>query len=123
MRFQPGLSQNLHAPLLDLASALLALDENKIEPMLKPTPTRGGGRAPDSVARQALIGFAVGTVRRLQLTGLQRAAAHKAVADAQSSQNAAVAALTDSHRKFGEQQQEINRLADERNAAQTRSCT
>jgi peptidoglycan DL-endopeptidase RipA len=31
-----------------------------------------------------------------------------------------VAALTDVHRKFGEQQQEINRLAAERNAAQAR---
>ena len=49
---------------------------------------------------------------------LAKQKADKAVADAQSSQNAAVTALTDVHRKFGEQQQEINRLADERNAAQ-----
>jgi cell wall-associated NlpC family hydrolase len=46
--------------------------------------------------------------------------ADKAVVDAKSSQDAAVVALTDAHRKFGEQQQEINRLADERNAAQAR---
>ena len=51
---------------------------------------------------------------------LAKQKADKAVVDAQSSQNAAVAALTDAHRKFGEQQQEVNRLADERNAAQAR---
>ena len=51
---------------------------------------------------------------------LAKQKADKALADAQSSQNAAVAALTDIHRKFGQQQQEINRLADERNAAQAR---
>jgi peptidoglycan DL-endopeptidase RipA len=51
---------------------------------------------------------------------LAKQKADKAVGDAQSSQNAAVAALTDAQRKFGEQQQEVNRLADERNAAQSR---
>src|ERR1700722_16448636 len=51
---------------------------------------------------------------------LAKQKADKAVADAQSSQNAAVAELIDVHRKFGEQQQEANRLADERNAAQAR---
>jgi hypothetical protein len=81
MRFHTGVGQNLHAPLMDLASALLALNENKVEPLLKPTPASAGGRAPDSPARQALIGFAVGAVGRLQWAGLQRAVAHKAVAD------------------------------------------
>jgi len=51
---------------------------------------------------------------------LAKQKADKAVADAQSSQNAAVAALTSAQRKFGEQQQEVTRLGDERNAAQTR---
>jgi peptidoglycan DL-endopeptidase RipA len=51
---------------------------------------------------------------------LAKQKADKAVGDAQASQNAAVVALTDVHRKFGEQQQEITRLADERNAAQSR---
>lgn len=46
--------------------------------------------------------------------------AEKAVADAQSSQDAAVAALTDTQHKFGEQQQEINRLAARRNEAQAK---
>ncbi|MGH7113855.1 MAG: hypothetical protein ACREE9_05095, partial [Stellaceae bacterium] len=82
MRFENGLAQNLHAPLMGLASALLALDNNKVEPLVAPTGTRSGGRAPDSPARQALIGFAVGAVERLRWTGLPRPDAHKAVADA-----------------------------------------
>ena len=51
---------------------------------------------------------------------LAKQKADKAVADAQTSQNAAVSALTNAHRKFAEQQQEVNRLAGERNAAQAR---
>ena len=51
---------------------------------------------------------------------LAKQKADKTVVDAQSSQNAAVAALADAHRKFGEQQQEVNRRAEERNAAQAR---
>jgi peptidoglycan DL-endopeptidase RipA len=51
---------------------------------------------------------------------LAKQKADKAVVDAQSSQNAAVVALADAHRKFGEQQQEVSRRADERNAAQAR---
>jgi cell wall-associated NlpC family hydrolase len=51
---------------------------------------------------------------------LAKQKADKAVADAQSSQNAAVAALTSAQHKFGEQQQEVTRLGAERNAAQAR---
>jgi len=51
---------------------------------------------------------------------LAKQKADKAVSDAQSSQNAAVAALTSAQHKFGEQQQEVTRLGDERNAAQAR---
>ena len=59
-------------------------------------------------------------VNKESASRLAKQKSDKALADAQSSQNTAVAALTDIHRKFGEQQQEINRLADERNAAQAR---
>ena len=59
-------------------------------------------------------------VNRESAARLAKQKADQAVADAQSSQNAAVAALTDVHRKFGDQRQEVRRLADERNAAQTR---
>ncbi|QZA05915.1 NlpC/P60 family peptidoglycan endopeptidase RipA [Mycolicibacter heraklionensis] len=51
---------------------------------------------------------------------LAKQKADQAVADAQSSQDAAVAALTDTQRKFGEQQGEINRLAARRNEAQAK---
>jgi cell wall-associated NlpC family hydrolase len=51
---------------------------------------------------------------------LAKQKADKAVADAQSSQNAAVAALTSAQHKFGEQQQEVTRLGEQRNAAQAR---
>jgi len=51
---------------------------------------------------------------------LAKQKAEQAVADAQSSQDAAVNALTDTHRKFGEQQAEINRLAAQREQAQVR---
>jgi peptidoglycan DL-endopeptidase RipA len=51
---------------------------------------------------------------------LAKQKADRAVADAQSSQNAAVAALTSAQHKFGEQQQEVTRLGDQRNAAQAR---
>ncbi len=59
-------------------------------------------------------------VNKASVARLTKQKADQAVADAQSSQTAAVAALTDIQRKFGEQQQQINRLADERNAAQAR---
>ena len=91
---------------------------------------------PDDVIATAAAGQTLAASSRQVMDNLQRARteqvnkesaarlakqkADKAVADAQSSQNAAVAALTDVHRKFGEQQQEINRLAGERNAAQAR---
>ena len=51
---------------------------------------------------------------------LAKQKADKAVGDAQASQNAAVAALTEAQHKFGEQQHEVTRLADERSAAQSR---
>jgi peptidoglycan DL-endopeptidase RipA len=92
--------------------------------------------SPDDIIATAAAGQALAASSRQAMDNLQRARteqvnkesaarlakqkADKAAADAQSSQNAAVAALTDVHRKFGEQQQEINRLAAERNAAQAR---
>ena len=92
--------------------------------------------SPDDIIATAAAGQTLAASSQQVMDNLQRARteqvnkesaarlakqkADKAVADAQSSQNAAVAALTDVHRKFGEQQQEINRLADERNAAQAR---
>lgn len=91
---------------------------------------------PDDMIATAAAGQALAASSQQVMDNLQRAhteqlnkestarlakqKADKAVGDAQASQNAAVAALTDAHRKFGEQQQEVTRLADERNAAQSR---
>ena len=91
---------------------------------------------PDDMIATAAAGQTLATSSQQVMDNLQRARteqlnkestarlakqkADKAVGDAQSSQNAAVAALTDAQRKFGEQQQEVTRLADERNAAQSR---
>jgi predicted nucleic acid-binding Zn-ribbon protein len=46
--------------------------------------------------------------------------ADRAVSDDQSSQDTAASALTDTQRKFGEQQQQIKRLAAQRNEAQAK---
>lgn len=93
-------------------------------------------RSPDDIITTAAAGQTLAASSRRVMDNLRRARteqvnkesaarlakqqADKAVADAQSSQSAAVTALTSAHRKFGEQQQEVNRLAGERNAAQAR---
>ncbi|OOK77643.1 putative cell wall-associated hydrolase [Mycobacterium kansasii] len=51
---------------------------------------------------------------------LAKQKADKAAAEAKASQDAAVAALTDTQRKFDEQREEVNRLAAERDEAQAR---
>jgi cell wall-associated NlpC family hydrolase len=92
--------------------------------------------SPDDMIATAAAGQALASSSQRVMDNLQRARteqlnkdssarlakqkADKAVGDAQSSQNAAVAALTSAQHKFGEQQQEVTRLGDERNAAQTR---
>jgi cell wall-associated NlpC family hydrolase len=92
--------------------------------------------SPDDMIATAAAGQTLAASSRQVMDNLQRAhteqvnkesaarlakqKADKSLVDAQSSQNTAVATLTDVHRKFGEQQQEINRLADQRNAAQAR---
>jgi len=92
--------------------------------------------SPDDIIATAAAGQTLAASSRQVMDNLQRARteqlnresaarlakqkADTAVADAQASQAAAVAALTDIHRKFSDQQQEIKRLGDERNAAQAR---
>jgi peptidoglycan DL-endopeptidase RipA len=91
---------------------------------------------PDDMIATAAAGQALAASSQQVMDNLQRARteqlnkestarlakqkADKAVADAQSSQNAAVAALTSAQQKFGEQKQEVTRLGAERNAAQAR---
>jgi peptidoglycan DL-endopeptidase RipA len=93
-------------------------------------------KSPDDIITTATVGRTLAASSQQVMTNLQRARteqvnkesaarlakqkADKAVADAQAGQDAAVAALTDTQRKFGEQQQEVNRLAAERKAAQAK---
>src|SRR5947209_1764021 len=63
---------------MNLHGALLALNENNVEPILK--PKKRTGRAPSSPRRYGLIGIAVGAAQRLEWTGLSAAEANKAVA-------------------------------------------
>jgi cell wall-associated NlpC family hydrolase len=92
--------------------------------------------SPDDIIATAAAGQTLVASSRQVMDNLQRARtaqvnkesaarlakqkADKAVADTQSSQDAAVAALTNAHRKFAEQQQQVSRLAGERNAAQAK---
>jgi hypothetical protein len=78
MQFESVRAETLHVPLLNLSSALVALNENNIDPILE--PTKRSGRAPSSPKRYALIGIAVGTAQRLEWVGLSPADANKAVA-------------------------------------------
>lgn len=91
---------------------------------------------PSEVIATAATGHALAVSSRQVLDDLQRARteqvnresaarlakqkADQAVTDAQASQDAAVATLTDTQRKFGEQQQQITALAARRNEAQAR---
>ncbi|MGD1253711.1 NlpC/P60 family peptidoglycan endopeptidase RipA [Mycobacterium seoulense] len=59
-------------------------------------------------------------VNRESAARLAKQKADKAAADAKGSQDAAVAALTDSKRKFDEQRQQVTRLAAERDEAQAK---
>lgn len=59
-------------------------------------------------------------VNRESAARLAKQKADKAAADAKGSQDAAVAALTDSKRKFDEQREQVTRLAAERDEAQAK---
>ncbi|MGI9125488.1 MAG: NlpC/P60 family peptidoglycan endopeptidase RipA [Mycobacterium sp.] len=91
-------------------------------------------RTPDEIISSAAAGQALAISSEKVMTGLKRARteavnkdsaarlakekADQAVADAQTSQDAAVAALTQVQQTFREQQAEIDRLAAERKTAQ-----
>lgn len=85
--------------------------------------TAAAGQTLALSSQQALDSLKRSRIEQLNKESAARLAkqrADQAVADAQSSQDAAVAALTDTQRKFGEQQGEIDRLAAQRNAAQAK---
>jgi hypothetical protein len=78
MSFRLVLAEGLHVPLLNLHGALLALNENNIEPILK--PVKRTGRAVSSPQRFNLIGIAIGSALRLEWTDMGPAAANEAIA-------------------------------------------
>jgi hypothetical protein len=76
--FQQPLADNLQVPILRLQDALRTLDDNEVDPMLKPAPR--SGRARSSGARAVLRGHAAGTVKRLMQAGLAKTKACARVA-------------------------------------------
>jgi hypothetical protein len=76
--FKQPHAETLHVPVLKLLDALAALDNNAVEPIIK--PTRRPGRAPSSHAHLALKGHVAGTVRRLVAAGVNHKDAYKQVA-------------------------------------------
>jgi hypothetical protein len=78
MLFKLPHAELLHTPILNLQTALAALEENNVLPIVKPVARHG--RAPSSHVHATLKGHAAGTVRRLVETGLGRREAHQTVA-------------------------------------------
>lgn len=71
-------AESLHAPILKLQDALVALDQNNVLPILKPIARPG--RAASSPAYAALRGHVAGTVMRLRNLGLDPKQARELVA-------------------------------------------
>jgi hypothetical protein len=76
--FRAPYQEELQVPILRLQDALAGLDENRVDPIVKPSPRRG--RAPSSHAYASMKGHAAATVQRLLQTGMARDDAHKQVA-------------------------------------------
>jgi hypothetical protein len=76
--FNAPLAESLHAPILKLQDALVALDQNNVLPILKPIAR--SGRAASSPAHAALKGHVAGTVMRLRNLGLDPKEARELVA-------------------------------------------
>ena len=58
--FEPGLYENLVAPLASLYSGLKALDVGRVDPLLQPIRKIPGGTLPDSPERLAELFIGVG---------------------------------------------------------------
>jgi hypothetical protein len=78
--FGPVKQEGLSAPLAALESALWALDEGVVEPILKPARRAGSGRARSSVPHQELKGAAVYVAQRLHRLGFEQKKARTIVA-------------------------------------------
>jgi hypothetical protein len=78
--FGPVRQEGLFVPLAALESALWALDEGVVEPILKPARRTGTGRARSPVLYQEIKGTAVYVVQRLHSLGLEQKEARAIVA-------------------------------------------
>jgi hypothetical protein len=79
--FDPTRTDGLSIPLNALESALAALDEGIIEPILRPVRPPQAGRVREPTLRQEFLGMAVYTVRRLCDFGYSVGQAQRVVAD------------------------------------------
>lgn len=124
------------------ANAAIAAAQRRFDAFAAATYVNGPSNSyltaagPDDIIATASAGRTLAASSRQVMANLQRARteqvnkesaarlakqkADRAAAEAQARQDAAVSALTAAHRKFGEQQAEVNRLAAERDAAQAR---
>ncbi len=85
--------------------------------------TSSAGQALTLTAQQVLSNLVAARTDQVNKESAARLAkrnADQAVSDAQSSQDAAVAALTGTQRKFGEQREQLSQLLAQRNEAQAR---
>jgi hypothetical protein len=71
-------AERLDVPVLALRGALFGLDDNIVEPLLK--PVAGPGRSKSSIAREALKGHVAATVERLLQAGVAAVDARRRVA-------------------------------------------
>jgi hypothetical protein len=76
--FDRPFSESLHVPLLRLQDALMALENNQVDPVVRAVRRRG--RSASSVRQVALRANAAGAVRRLCEAGVERANAYRQVA-------------------------------------------
>ncbi|QLL09589.1 NlpC/P60 family peptidoglycan endopeptidase RipA [Mycobacterium vicinigordonae] len=124
------------------ATAAIATAQQRFNTFAVATYMKGpsGGylmaRSPEDMIAAAIDARAIATSAQTVMAKLQRARteqvnkesvarqakqkADKAAADAKGSQDAAVAALAETQRKFDEQRDEVNRLAAERDEAESR---
>jgi hypothetical protein len=71
-------AERLNAPTINLMNALVALDENRVLPVVNPSPRRG--RSPSDHGYQSLTAHAVRAVERLVHFGVKQQAARVQVA-------------------------------------------
>src|SRR5262249_26961987 len=77
--FDRPFSESLHVPLLRLQDALMALENNQVDPIVR--AVRHRGRSASSVRQVALRANAAGAVRRLCEADVERANAYRLVAE------------------------------------------